>query len=151
MRPLPGSAVDGRLQRCLVHAATGERLVRGPIVFIMAWLVFAVAGSAHASETGDRCAALKAFAWPHLQVEEARLVAEGPAEIPAGAPSPGAPLQLPQHCLFRAVISPRTSAAGQRLGVGFELRLPTAWNGRFLFEGGVRARTSPHLAFALRP
>ena len=104
-------------------------------IVVAAWLGMATAGAADASEIGDRCAALKAFAWPHLQVEEARLVAQGPAETPPGAP-PLMGVQLPEHCLFRAVISPRTSKAGQRLGVGFELRLPRAWNGRFVFEGG---------------
>ena len=103
-------------------------------LLVTAWIALAAAGAAHASDTGDRCAALKAFPWPHLQVEEARLVAAGPAD---GATGPSMqPAQLPEHCLFRAVISPRTSAAGQRLGVGFELRLPVAWNGRFVFEGG---------------
>ena len=105
------------------------------VILAAAWLGLGAASAARASEAGDRCAALKAFAWPHLQVEEARLVAAGPAAAAPGGP-PAGDVQLPEHCLFRAVISPRTSAAGQRLGVGFELRLPVAWNGRFLFEGG---------------
>ena len=102
------------------------------VVLFLAWLA---AGAAQASETADRCAALKAFAWPHLQVEDVRLVAEGPLEA-SGTGPPAVDVRLPEHCLFRAVISPRTSASRQRLGVGFELRLPTSWNGRFVFEGG---------------
>ncbi len=105
------------------------------IVFMTAWLALGAAGAARASEAGDRCAALKAFAWPHLRVDEAQLVPEGPAQAPRAGP-PMSSIMLPEHCLFRAVISPRTSKAGQQLGVGFELRLPTAWNGRFVFEGG---------------
>ena len=105
------------------------------IVLLLTGLMVGAAGGARASEASDRCASLKAFSWPHLQVEESRLVAEGPVESSTGARAL-AGLRLPEHCLFRAVISPRTSAAGQRLGVGFELRLPTAWNGKFLFEGG---------------
>ena len=103
------------------------------IVVAAGWAT--LAGHAAAAEVSDRCAALKAVLLPHMQVEDARLVPAGPAETPVGPP--GSPvLSLPEHCLFRAVISPRTSAAGQRLGVGFELRLPAAWNGRFVFEGG---------------
>ena len=105
--------------------------MRRLIALIAAMLGFA--GAAHAAEPGDRCAALKGFVWPHLVVEEARLVPAGPADVPREAP-PGT--ALPEHCLLRAVISPRTSPAGQRLGVGFELRLPSDWNGRFAFEGG---------------
>ncbi|HEY5409800.1 MAG TPA: tannase/feruloyl esterase family alpha/beta hydrolase [Caulobacteraceae bacterium] len=105
------------------------------IVVVLAWLACGAGAAAQANETANRCVGLKAFAWPHLQVEEARLVAAGPAPSPGG-PTPPQDLQLPEHCLFRAVISPRTSASGPRLGVGFELRLPTAWNGRFVFEGG---------------
>ncbi len=103
------------------------------IAAAVTWM--ALAGQALAAEAGDRCAALKAYPLPHMQVEEPSLVAAGPAQGPVGLP--GSPvISLPEHCLFRAVISPRSSAAGQRLGVGFELRLPTSWNGRFVFEGG---------------
>ena len=105
------------------------------IIAAVAWLGMAGASQALAQDAGARCAALKTFAWTHLKVEDARLVAAGPAEA-GGGPPPTISLQLPEHCLFRAVISPRTSAAGQRLGVGFELRLPSNWNGRFVFEGG---------------
>ena len=104
------------------------------VCIALAWLACGAAG-ARAGEASDRCAGLKAFAWPHLQLEEARLVAEGPAIASPGAP-PAGDARLPEHCLYRAVISPRTTPAGQRLGVGFELRLPTNWNGRFVFEGG---------------
>ena len=103
------------------------------IILGAASLLFALAGPAQAADAADRCAALKAFAWPHLKIEEARLLPAGPADSPADAP-PGT--RLPEHCLLRAVISPRTSSFGQRLGVGFELRLPSDWNGRFAFEGG---------------
>lgn len=95
-------------------------------------LLALLGGSAEAAESADRCEALKRFAWPHLVIEEVRLMPAGPADSPEAAPG----TRLPEHCLFRAVMSPRISAAGQRLGVGFELRLPTDWNGRFAYEGG---------------
>lgn len=78
-----------------------------------------------------RCAALRTFSWQGLAVEEARLV---PAGKPEGAAADAAP--LPEHCVFRATLDKRTGAAGQQLGIGMDIRLPTAWNGRFVFEGG---------------
>jgi hypothetical protein len=126
--------------------------MRGLMVLAAAALLGGSAGAAHAADGADRCAALKAFAWPHLVIEEAGLQPAGPANSPEAPPG----TSLPEHCLFRAVLSPRTSAAGQRLGVGFELRLPTRWNGRFAFEGGGGLDGVQHPAYgtvfgSLRP
>ncbi|MCZ2498435.1 tannase/feruloyl esterase family alpha/beta hydrolase [Xylophilus sp. Kf1] len=43
---------------------------------------------------------------------------------------------LPAHCLLSGRIAPRTGTDGKPYAIGFELRLPKAWNGRFLFQGG---------------
>ncbi len=86
-----------------------------------------------AGPSDQKCEALKSFAWPDLVVDHVEMVAEGPANSPFGLP-PGT--TLPAHCLFRATLSPRTGAEGQKLGIGIELRLPTDWNGRFAFQGG---------------
>jgi hypothetical protein len=43
---------------------------------------------------------------------------------------------LPEHCLLTGQIAPRTGSDGKPYSIGFELRLPKAWNGRFLFQGG---------------
>ena len=45
-------------------------------------------------------------------------------------------MSLPEHCLFRGTLSPRTGPDGQHFGIGIELRLPVSWNGRFMFQGG---------------
>ena len=43
----------------------------------------------------------------------------------------------PAHCLFRVTIDPRPSGIeALSYGTGIELRLPVAWNGRLLFQGG---------------
>jgi feruloyl esterase len=42
----------------------------------------------------------------------------------------------PAHCVTRGVASPRTGADGKPYETRFELRLPTAWSGRFLYQGG---------------
>jgi len=43
---------------------------------------------------------------------------------------------LPAHCRVRATIDPRTGVGERTFGIGFELRLPLDWSGRFMFQGG---------------
>jgi poly(3-hydroxybutyrate) depolymerase len=42
----------------------------------------------------------------------------------------------PAHCVARGSAAPRTGADGKPYETRFELRLPTAWSGRFLYQGG---------------
>lgn len=84
-----------------------------------------------------RCEALRSFELPQLVIEETRIVPAGPTQsLPGEAPATARGKVLPAHCLFIATLAPRTGAAGQRLGIGIEVRLPVTWNGRFAFEGG---------------
>ena len=63
---------------------------------------------------------------------------------PAGAPAVPAPagetapasFQMPAACVVRGTADRRTGVAGKAYGIGFELRMPAGWNGRFLFQGG---------------
>ncbi|WP_157268420.1 tannase/feruloyl esterase family alpha/beta hydrolase [Azohydromonas aeria] len=43
---------------------------------------------------------------------------------------------LPEHCVVTGKMNPRTGSDGKPYHTGFELRLPKAWNGRFMFQGG---------------
>ena len=48
---------------------------------------------------------------------------------------------LPEHCQIQGLLQARTGIAGpsgtpQAYGTKFELRLPTRWNGRYMFQGG---------------
>lgn len=61
-----------------------------------------------------------------------RVVEAGPGQAPPGATAP----MLPEHCLVEGVINQREGFGGVTYGIGFELRLPTDWNGRFLLQGG---------------
>lgn len=79
------------------------------------------------------CSALAGLATDNYRVDTAEWVPAGP--VPAGPG--GATRELPAHCLFRAVLDPRPSGLENlSYGVGFELRLPADWNGRFVFQGG---------------
>ena len=40
----------------------------------------------------------------------------------------------PAYCLVRGKVNERTGADGKLYAIGFEMRLPAAWNGRFLYQ-----------------
>lgn len=65
--------------------------------------------------------------------------------VPAGditVTMSGAPVTYaaPEHCLVKGEMNRRTSPVdGASYAIGFEMRLPTAWNGRYLYQanGGI--------------
>lgn len=100
---------------------------------------FAALSSFARAEAGAaaRCEALRSMDLPGLVVKEARIIPTGPVGPPpdeAPAPAPGT--IIPEHCLFRGTLNPRSGPKGEVFGIGIEMRLPTRWNGRFAFEGG---------------
>lgn len=67
-------------------------------------------------------------------IASAKLVASGGLTV-AGVTTP-----MPEHCLVTGEMNRRTSAVdGKSYAIGFEMRLPTAWNGRFFYQanGGI--------------
>ena len=56
-------------------------------------------------------------------------------EITSATPT-AADQSLPEHCIVRGKINPRMGVNNTPFAIGFELRLPTRWSGRFFFEGG---------------
>src|ERR1700689_309688 len=55
---------------------------------------------------------------------------------PAAPPWMGPIPAMPEHCEVIGVMRERTGTDGQHYAVKYHLRLPTDWNGRFLFQGG---------------
>lgn len=99
-----------------------------------------VAGAALADEDSQRCAALTSTS-ADVTISLHQWVPAGqlPQANPGRAALTGAALSkaaMPAHCLVQGVIGARTGADGQAYGSHFELRLPSPWNGRFLFQGG---------------
>jgi feruloyl esterase len=67
-------------------------------------------------------------------IASATVVAAGGLAL-AGITTP-----MPEHCLVKGEMNRRTSAVdGKSYAIGFEMRLPTAWNGRFFYQanGGI--------------
>ena len=96
-------------------------------------------GAGDAMAQGSACADLLALARPELRLTRAQEVAAGtlPAENRARAALAGeARAPMPAHCVVDGMIAPRTGAGGASFGIGFQLRIPDAWNGRLLFQGG---------------
>ena len=75
-----------------------------------------------------------------LQIENtilfsAKPAPEGTSIAPMGPMMPPIPPQA-AHCIVEGEVNKHTGADGNEYGDKFQLRLPDAWNGRFLFQGG---------------
>ncbi|NRF71971.1 tannase/feruloyl esterase family alpha/beta hydrolase [Aquincola sp. S2] len=85
------------------------------------------------------CTAIQKLAHPNTVIQSAIFVDQGAA----GTTS----VRMPAHCLVTGEIAPRIGVNGVRYGIGFELRMPMAWNGRFQFQGGGGVDGTIPLAF----
>ena len=87
------------------------------------------------------CADLPArLAQPGLHVLDVQAVAEGAVHVP------GLAAGLPAHCVLHGRLNERVSPVdGRTYAIGFEMRLPTAWNGRFFYQanGGLDGFVTP--------
>lgn len=68
------------------------------------------------------CAAIvaKTGSLPNVQITRSDLVAND--------------AQYPAYCLVQGKVNERKGADGKTYAIGFEMRLPNAWNGRFLYQ-----------------
>lgn len=89
-------------------------------LFVLSAMTLAAASvAAHAAGT-NTCADLARLNLPHVKVAKADLVPVGD--------------KFPEHCLLQGTVNDRTGADGKHYAIGFEMRLPTDWNGRFLYQ-----------------
>jgi feruloyl esterase len=92
----------------------------------------------HASSVADAaaaCAALGRRAVTSGRITETLFVPAGSAKArDPGNAEQGAP--LPEHCIVKGRLDERSGADGKPYHTGFELRLPSAWSGRFFYQGG---------------
>ena len=74
------------------------------------------------------CEALAAsLSLPHTRVLSSERVAAGAVQQGDRA--------VPEHCLVKGRMYERRGSDGRDYAIGFEMRLPTAWNGRFYYQG----------------
>jgi hypothetical protein len=86
-----------------------------------------------ADKTADTsaCEAIAELAGPNFVVDKAEIVPAGPLSGPMGKDE-----KHPEHCLVQGTLNPRIGVGGRKFGIGFDLRMPTDWNNRFVFQGG---------------
>ena len=85
----------------------------------------------------QKCAALGQMlsgnaAFPGLVITSSRWMAQG-TEIATRA---GKVTDLPDHCVVEGSFAPHEGRIGGPYRIGFRMRLPGAWNGRYFFQGG---------------
>lgn len=85
------------------------------------------------------CAGLMNLSEHNVGISKAEWMVAGPAAKDPMAAFTGANMSdvdLPAHCLVQGVIEERTGADGKPYGIHFEMRLPSNWQQRLLFQGG---------------
>lgn len=98
------------------------------------------AGGIKTGTFAERCLALASD--PQVSavgVVTAQLVPAGPVSSSVRAPLRNPTLQasnLPEHCLITGSFERRLGAGNKPYAIGFELRIPSTWNERLLFQGG---------------
>ena len=63
----------------------------------------------------------------NTKIESTTLVATGVIKLGNNA--------VPEHCLVKGRMYERKGSDGRDYAIGFEMRLPVAWNGRFFYQG----------------
>ncbi|MGY3451417.1 tannase/feruloyl esterase family alpha/beta hydrolase [Bradyrhizobium sp. USDA 4353] len=91
--------------------------------------------TAQAEDFKANCAALAQGFSGSGRVVTAEFVAAGGVQLASPAPA-GVTSPAPDHCLIRGKINERTGIDGKPYAIGYELRLPATWNGKFVFQGG---------------
>lgn len=92
------------------------------------------APSARAGSPTLACEAVAAtFKAADTRITSAERVAAGTLTLP------GIAQPMPEHCVVKGLIKERKGIDGKPYAIGFEARLPTAWNGRFFYQanGGL--------------
>ncbi len=90
------------------------------------------AQGASAALACDKLAA--GFSFPGTRIVSAQAVEGGQLRLP------GIAQPMPAHCVVKGLMNERTGPIdGKPYAIGFEMRLPTAWNGRFFYQanGGL--------------
>ena len=88
------------------------------------------------TQAATTCQAMAQTSLPNVRITEATLVNAGTqrAREPGSNREVGEP--LPEHCVVRGRIDERVGADGKPYHTGFELRLPSQFSGRFVYQGG---------------
>ncbi|MDH2434999.1 tannase/feruloyl esterase family alpha/beta hydrolase [Pokkaliibacter sp. MBI-7] len=104
------------------------------------WAASTKAPLDHQLQPTMSCEALRSFPYASMKLSSTELIAAGSLSVPGIAEA------MPEHCLGRGELNERVSPVdGKRYAIGFEMRLPSHWNGRFFYQanGGLDGRLVP--------
>ncbi len=73
------------------------------------------------------CATLSGYTFANTKIDSAAALPAGTLTL-AGAP-------IASHCLVKGSMFNRTGSDGKPYAIGFEMRFPDAWNGRYYYQG----------------
>jgi Tannase and feruloyl esterase len=73
------------------------------------------------------CSNLMNFAFPNTVIDSVSNVKKGTLQV-GGKP-------VDEHCLVKGAMFKRTTPDGKSWAIGFEMRMPLAWNGRYFYQG----------------
>lgn len=98
-----------------------------------------VLGASHGAALQACEGLLAGFRHEQTQIDAVTAVAEG--TLKQGAQP------MPAHCLVKGSMHKRKGSDGRDYAIGFEMRLPQAWNGRFYYQGngGLDGNVQPAL------
>jgi hypothetical protein len=87
------------------------------------------------------------FKFDQTQIAAAQSVAAGPLATGLAPSAPKTAYNAPEHCLVTGKMHERKGVNDQTYAIGFEMRLPKAWNGRFYHQanGGIDGVIQPAL------
>jgi pimeloyl-ACP methyl ester carboxylesterase len=96
------------------------------MVVTIGLMTLSLALPTQAATWSEQCAKLVGRSVPKGKVTLAQYQAAGAEGVQ----------QVPNHCKVQGKINERIGSDGKPYAIGFELRLPQSWNGRFYFQGG---------------
>ncbi len=122
-----------------------KTIAPGPVLTLASFIAAVAVQPSNATASPDwaqLCTGLAklaggAFRDTSTRLTAASVVMKGRVSVPV--PVPGLPpqtIEVPDHCEIQGIAQERTASDGQQYAIRFHLRLPFAWNGRFLFQGG---------------
>lgn len=87
------------------------------------------------------------FTYPQLRITSTSPIAAGTVALSGAPNAPKSAYEAPAHCLVKGLLQERKGTDGKDYAIGFEMRLPTAWNGRFYHQvnGGLDGVVQPAL------
>lgn len=102
------------------------------LIGVLEALILVHCAQAQGQKPAQQCSALASIHIENTIILSAKEVAEGATIVQMGPPIP----PQPAHCVVEGIINKHTGPDGNEYGDKFQLRLPDAWTGRFLFQGG---------------